>query len=127
MNLAHPTGLRRHFSRIPFHSDARLHLPQGVRVIHVLDLALKGALVEALDAFPVALGDVCSLVLPLNESGEKIVMKGLVAHLDGARIGLECQHIDVDSLTNLRRLVELNLGDATLVDRELAHLFKADA
>jgi hypothetical protein len=29
----------------------------------------------------------------------------------------------VDSLTNLRRLVELNLGDATLLDRELSHLF----
>ena len=127
MNPAHATDLRRHFSRIPFHSDARLHLPHGVHVIRVLDLALKGALVEALDAFPVALGDVCSLVLPLNETGEKIVMKGLVAHLDGARIGLECQHIDVDSLTNLRRLVELNLGDASLVDRELAHLFKAGA
>ena len=127
MNPAQPTSLRRHFSRIPFHSDARLHLPHGVHVIRVLDLALRGALVEALDAFPVALGEVCSLVLPLNESGEKIVMKGLVAHLDGARIGLECQHIDVDSLTNLRRLVELNLGDASLVDRELAHLFKAGA
>ncbi|MEI8326172.1 MAG: PilZ domain-containing protein, partial [Betaproteobacteria bacterium] len=65
-----------------------------------------------------------SLVLPLNETGDKIIMKGVVAHLDGPRIGLECQHIDVDSLTNLRRLVELNLGDASLVDRELAHLFK---
>ncbi len=124
MNPAHPTDLRRHFSRIPFHTEVRLHLPDGVHTVHLLDLALKGALVEALEAFPVALGDVCSLVLPLNQEGEKILMKGVVAHLDGARIGLECQHIDVDSLTSLRRLVELNLGDASLMDRELAHLFK---
>lgn len=124
MNPAHATDLRRHFSRIPFHTDARLHLRHGVQTVHMLDLALKGALVEALDPFPVALGDISSLVLPLNETGDKIIMKGVVAHLDGPRIGLECQHIDVDSLTNLRRLVELNLGDASLVDRELAHLFK---
>ena len=124
MNPAHPIELRRHFSRIPFHTDVRLHLPHGVQTVHLLDLALKGALVEALEAFPVQLGDICSLVLPLSPEGEKIVMKAVVAHLDGPRIGLECQHIDVDSLTNLRRLVELNLGDANLVDRELAHLFK---
>lgn len=127
MNPAHATDLRRHFSRIAFHTDARLHLPHGVHTVRLLDLALKGALVEALDAFPVALGDICSMVLPLNQEGEKIVMKSVVAHLDGPRIGLECQHIDVDSLTNLRRLVELNLGDASLVDRELAHLFKLTA
>jgi hypothetical protein len=29
----------------------------------------------------------------------------------------------VDSLTSLRRLVELNLGDEALLERELSHLF----
>jgi diphthamide biosynthesis methyltransferase len=124
MNSDQATDRRRHFSRIAFHTDARLHLAHGVHTVHVLDIALKGALVEALDAFPVALGGVCSLVLPLEENGEKIVMKGVVVHLAGTRIGMQCQHIDVDSLTSLRRLVELNLGDVSLVDRELSHLFK---
>lgn len=126
MNPVHPTDLRRHFSRIAFHTDARLHVSHGVHTVHLLDLALKGALVEALDTFPVAMGDICSLVLPLHEDGEKIVMKGVVVHLQGARIGMQCQHIDVDSLTSLRRLVELNLGDANLVDRELSHLFQIE-
>jgi hypothetical protein len=126
MNPVHPTDLR-NFSRIAFHTDARLHLSHGVQTVHLLDLALKGALVEALNAFPVALGDICSLVLPLHEGGEKIVMKAVVVHLQGPRIGLQCQHIDVDSLTSLRRLVELNLGDASMVDRELSHLFKLEA
>jgi diphthamide biosynthesis methyltransferase len=125
MNPVQPTDLR-NFSRIAFHTDARLHLSHGVHTVHLLDLALKGALVEALAPFPVSLGDVCSLVLPLQEGGEKIVMKGAVVHLQGPRIGLQCQHIDVDSLTSLRRLVELNLGDASLVDRELSHLFKLE-
>ncbi len=126
MNSVHAIDLRRHFSRIPFQSDARLHWPRGVHAVHVLDLALKGALLEASEPFPVVLGEVCSLVLPLA-GDEKIVMKGAVAHLEGCRIGIECQHIDVDSLTSLRRLVELNLGDVSLVDRELVHLFKVDS
>ena len=28
-------------------------------------------------------------------------------------LGFECQHIDLDSISHLRRLVELNLGDET--------------
>jgi len=32
------------------------------------------------------------------------------------------QHIDLDSISHLRRLVELNLGDEALLERELAAL-----
>jgi len=33
--------------------------------------------------------------------------------------------IDVDSMTHLRRLIELNLGDPTLLERELKALVSA--
>jgi hypothetical protein len=36
--------------------------------------------------------------------------------------GLRWKHIDVDSLTHLRRLLELNLTDPGLLNRELADL-----
>jgi hypothetical protein len=36
--------------------------------------------------------------------------------------GLQWQHIDVASLTHLRRLLELNLNEPGLLDRELADL-----
>jgi hypothetical protein len=36
--------------------------------------------------------------------------------------GLQWRNIDVDSLTHLRRLLELNLNDPSLLDRELADL-----
>lgn len=114
----------RHFSRIPFHAGIQLHLASTVQTAQLLDIALKGALVETLQPVAAVRGEACRLMLPLNESGEKIVMEGAVVHQEGRRIGIECRHIDVDSLTNLRRLVELNLGDAALLDRELSHLFK---
>jgi hypothetical protein len=50
-------------------------------------------------------------------------MAGMVVHLDGHHIGIECQNIDLTSLTRLRRLIELNTGDTALMDRELSHLF----
>jgi hypothetical protein len=36
--------------------------------------------------------------------------------------GLACREIDLDSVTHLRRLVALNLGDETLAEREFAQL-----
>jgi len=35
---------------------------------------------------------------------------------------LRCLSIDLDSITHLRRLLELNLGDPQLVERELLQL-----
>ena len=45
-----------------------------------------------------------------------------VAHVEGRYAGLVCEGIDIDSVTHLRRLVELNLGDPDLLDRELSSL-----
>ena len=36
--------------------------------------------------------------------------------------GLHCLAIDIDSVTHLRRLVELNLGDPALLEREVSAL-----
>ena len=43
---------------------------------------------------------------------------------EGGKIGLQCESIDLDSITHLRRLVELNAGDPALLDRELSSLLK---
>ena len=40
--------------------------------------------------------------------------------MDGGLWGLQWLHIDVDSLKHLRRLLELNLADPDLMNRELA-------
>jgi len=45
-----------------------------------------------------------------------------LAHIRNNNVGLRCEYIDIDSITYLRRLVELNLGDAELLERELVAL-----
>jgi hypothetical protein len=49
-------------------------------------------------------------------------MSTTVTHVAGRRVGLRCDNIDIDSVTHLRRLVELNAGDPNLLDRELSAL-----
>jgi len=123
MKSANISNLR-HFSRIPFLADIQLHLAAGVQTGRLLDIALKGALVETAQPAAADLGESCRLVLPLGEGGEQIVIEGAVVHREGRQIGIECRHIDVDSLTRLRRLVELNLGDTDLLEREFSHLLR---
>jgi hypothetical protein len=41
-------------------------------------------------------------------------------------LGFVCRHIDLESISHLRRLVELNLGDESLLERELAALGEED-
>jgi hypothetical protein len=115
-------GLR-HFSRVAFDAPVSLHLPDRTLSVHLIDIALKGALVETNAAQTLVLQAPCRLVLPLTEGGDSIEMRGKIVHLEGLHVGIECQEIDVVSLTRLRRLIELNASDPSLVDRELSHLF----
>jgi len=122
MNTATTKGLR-HFSRIPFAAGASLVVAGQLHNVHLIDIALKGALVQTAAARTLALHAPCTLTLPLADNGEGVVMEGRIAHLNDDHVGVAWQNIDITSLTHLRRLLELNLGDAQLLDRELSHLF----
>ena len=111
------------FSRVPFFAHVSLQLAGEILAVDLLDIALKGVLVRSLTPVAVTLNDKCHLVLPLADGGESIEMSGKVAHVEGRNIGVACDEIDLQSLTRLRRLLELNTGDADLMDRELSLLF----
>ena len=64
------------------------------------------------------------LDVPLAETEDCISMTAGIAHVDGNRAGLLCRSIDLDSVTHLRRLIELQLGDPALLERDLAELIQ---
>jgi hypothetical protein len=113
---------RRLFSRIRFNTPGRLFFPGGECSVDVLDLSLKGALVAAEPPPAVHAGERCTLYVSLGDESQNIRMATRVAHVEGRDIGLACIEIDLDSITHLRRLVELNLGDDSLLHRELENL-----
>ena len=49
-------------------------------------------------------------------------MQGTITHIEETHMGIRCDQIDMESISHLRRLAELNLGDAQLVERELEAL-----
>ena len=112
---------RRRFQRFEF--DAETELVQGQRrwPVQLHDLSLRGLLVHRpadWDADPAQLFEAR---IRLSDDAE-VRMQVEMTHGDGELVGLVCRHIDVDSISHLRRLVELNLGDEALLERELAAL-----
>jgi hypothetical protein len=118
-----PVKSLRHFSRIPFEAAVQLKLQDRTLNVQLIDIALKGALLKTETLQALVPMEACRLVLPLTAGGESIVMAGRVVHQEGQYVGMECLDIDVTSLTQLRRLIELNTGDGDLMKRELSQLF----
>jgi hypothetical protein len=116
------TDERRRFSRIAFHRPAELDVRIASATCEVLDLSLRGALVEAPVAFPAQVGQRCTLAVRLDAGVAEIRMEGEIVHCEGTQVGLRCVEIDLDSIMHLRRLVELNLGDEEALHRELSAL-----
>lgn len=112
---------KRHFQRIFYHAEAQL-LGEGIDVsCKILDISLKGCLLEL--AEPCTATAETPFTLNLNLSDELHISMPLVfTHGSGKQIGCKCEQIDIDSMTNLRRLVELNLGDMEMLNRDLSAL-----
>jgi hypothetical protein len=116
------TPERRKHSRVAFHAPATLVLPDRTIDTVIIDLSLKGALVRLPAGTTATDQEICKLHVRLNETLAEINMEARVTHVEGRYAGLLCLAIDLDSVTHLRRLVELNLGDPALLERELSAL-----
>ena len=109
---------RRQFSRILFDANATLTQQETVWPTTIHDLSLNGALLTEPPGFT-ASEQPLQLSFTLGESGVVVSMETKLIHQKEGQLGLECLHIDVDSISHLRRMLELNLGDASLLNREL--------
>ena len=115
------THNHRHFHRIFYNAEADLSYGEQSYLCKIIDLSLKGCLLNFDQAWLGDLDHLYTLTLKLSDE-ISIVMALSVVHAVGNRVGFRCEHIDIDSMSNLRRLVELNLGDSELLERELAAL-----
>lgn len=112
---------RRRFKRIAF--DARTELSQGTHrwPVRLLDLSLKGLLIERPDPW---LGDPArpfEADIHLGIDAD-VRMDVQLAHDNRGQLGFVCLHIGLDSIEHLRRLIEFNLGDPEELERELGAL-----
>jgi len=121
--MTNPHKERRRFKRIAF--DATTFLRQGDHTwpVKLLDLSLKGLLIERPEPWLGDPGQPFKVDIQLGDE-EHVLMDSHLAHDDHGQLGFECQHIELDSVSYLRRVIELNLGDQEELERELGALLE---
>lgn len=114
---------QRHFHRIRFDVKAEIDLNGTVTETTLVDISLKGALVECPPGFTPELGSHCRLTIHLSNSDVIFSFDGEVVHLNDSLAGIKITLIDIDSMIHLRRLVTLNSENSEQVRSELNALF----
>lgn len=112
---------KRNFSRIRFDAHALIKGEHAKWDSDLLDISLQGALLRLPENWDASIGTPFELEITLAPDAI-INMETVVAHIEKDHIGFRCEHIDLDSITHLRRIVELNMGDEELLNRELSSL-----
>lgn len=117
---------QRRFHRVLYHTPAALVSGGKQWPCTVLDISLKGCLLDVPEDWQSSDGDAVQVDIPLD-TGLRIGMGATLARRNGRQAGFLCRDIDLDSICVLRRLVELNLGDSDLLERDFHSLVHPSA
>jgi hypothetical protein len=112
----------RRFTRIVFSTPVMLTCKQEQWKTELIDVSFKGALVKKPDIFPSNETQPFTLSFRLANTEIDINMQVHRVHERDNCIGFTCDSIDIDSASHLRRLIELNVGNAELLNRDLEQL-----
>ena len=112
---------RRAFTRIFFDAETVVNQGEHSWPAELIDISLHGLLIK--DPGDMKLLSETPLEACIHLAGElEIHMHAHITHREGDLLGLVCDDIDIDSITHLRRLLELNTADLALLERELSAL-----
>lgn len=130
--ILNETDEQRRFRRVDF-VDAVQVVSDDVEGNHeasweaqCIDISMRGMLLEVPDKFPLEVGMPFEVQLILSED-VMIEMPCTLVHIEGHQAGFRAEMMSLDSLSNLRRLLELNLADNTEIERELGALIQQTA
>ena len=114
---------RRRFRRIAF--DAKTELRQNGRKwsVQLVDLSLKGLLVQKPTPWHSIGTESFDVDIHLDANTD-VQMQVRLTHDQNGHLGFECEHISLESISHLRRLIELNLGDQAELERQLGALLE---
>ncbi len=113
---------RRQFTRILFSIKAELMVDETFYEVSIHDISLNGALITAVKSDSSIKGKLGTLSFFLSDGESDVTMHVTVVHENDDETGLQCNSIDIESVTHLRRLIELNLGDSAQLNKELSQL-----
>lgn len=123
-----PISDRRKFSRINFSVNCSITLEKTAIVLPfqttLSDISLNGALVLLADEVSDLSGELILLRLQLAGSNIELLLNGFVCHQRDQLLGIKFTTLDIDTISHLKRLIELNLGDSESMHREFSLLIE---
>ena len=114
-------GNKRHFQRILFDHQATLSCNNQEWPTNVIDLSLRGLSCTKPRNTTFKIDQLLTLSITLTEE-QVIVMETIIIHCEERSLGMKCTRIDINSISELRRLVQLNLADEALLHRDIDQL-----
>ncbi|MCG6117246.1 MAG: PilZ domain-containing protein [Aquimonas sp.] len=121
MTAPESNGGQRRYSRFPLEGSVRIYSGSAMWQATLIDLSIRGALVSRPQGFEASPANRFRLDLRL-EGGPMIGMAVSLSRLEPEALAFSCERIDLDSFLRLKRAIELNLGNAGLLSRELSVL-----
>ncbi len=115
------TTSQRHFTRISLHAPALLSTLDEEWETRLIDLSLTGALVELPDGWTGRTGIHYTLRVQLANHSY-FSTEVVIRQADGDRLGMAFADLDEHGRDVIRWLMEINLGDTSLLKHELSDL-----
>jgi hypothetical protein len=110
----------RRFRRIPFVAEVTLSNGQNDWSGELLEVAMKGALIGTSTPLPLDIGSKCNLSITLPGTPISLEFQAELRHCEGEQYGFKFISETLETLTHLRKLIELNTGDAEATRSELS-------
>lgn len=114
----------RRFNRADYHTKGYFELEKGAVHFGIINISLKGILVEPDNCDSCTLNMEVPLHIQLSSSEVEINTRAKLLHMEKGHLGFRFEEIDVESMIHLRRLVELNSDSADMIAGELNFLRK---
>ncbi|MDV7105237.1 PilZ domain-containing protein [Vibrio sp. TH_r3] len=112
---------RRRFSRIVYNVPAKLQQGKSSISGSIIDLSLHGLLLNTLTE-SINSSQSVDITFHLPDSDVDISLQAQVVETTNSFTRVSIEHIDIDSISHLKRLVALNVGDDQLLHREIEQL-----
>jgi hypothetical protein len=115
---------KRRFSRIRFIEKSFIEMDNRMVEVRLLDISLKGALIEFISDVALQKGDIRELTFHLGDSEIILQFKTEAVHCRGNKAGLKFIGMDLDTMIHLRSLIEARILDPEKVQHELGFLLE---
>lgn len=113
---------RRQFSRVIYQVPTEISQGQVNVSGSVQDLSLHGLLIQCEEWQQLSHDVPVHVSFTLTNSDINIQLEATIVSIINTSMRLRIEHLDIDSISHLKCLVELNVGDDELLYREIEHL-----